>query len=184
MTPLAGLIMAVIAGWFVRGPRLAAAVVVVPFLAVAGAQTWRIAAGDGTSPPATVIGFPQAIGYWVVQAVFLALALGIAGELGFLRARRAVPRDAAGAGTRRAAIVAGILAVPTTVFVALYVAGSSPVRHHAASGSPPLQGFLGIVLCVVALATLSVPTVMARRSAARAERAGGEASVAATGRPL
>jgi hypothetical protein len=180
MTPLAGLIMAVVAGWFVRGPRLAAAIVVVPFLAVAGAQTWRIAAGDGTSPPGTVIGFPQAIGYWVIQAIFLALALGIAAELGFLRARRALPRDAA-AGAGRAVIVAGILAVPTAVFVGLYVAGSSPVRHHAASGSPPAQGFLGIALCIAVLAALSVLTVRARRSAARAERAGAGAGAAVAG---
>jgi hypothetical protein len=184
MTPLAGLIMAVVAGWFVRGPRLAAAAVVVPFLAVAGAQTWRIAVGDGTSPPGTVIGFPQAIGYWVIQAIFLALALGIAAELGFLRAHRALPRDAAAGAGRRAVIVSGILAIPTAVFVALYVAGSSPVRHHAASGSPPAQGFLGIILCVVAFAALSVLTFRARRAAARAERAAVGASKAVVGERL
>jgi hypothetical protein len=183
MTPLAGLIMAVVAGWFVRGPRLAAVTVVVPFLAVAGAQTWRIAAGDGTSPPGTVVGFPQAIGYWVIQAIFLALALGIAAELGFLRARRALPRDAAAGAGRRAVIVSGILAVPTAVFVALYVAGSSPVRHHAAGGSPPAQGFLGVILCLAVVAALSVLTLRARRSAARAKPAGaGTSAAAADGR--
>jgi hypothetical protein len=181
MTPLAGLIMAVVAGWFAAGPRLAAAIVVVPFLAVAGAQTWRIAAGDGTSPPDTVTGFPQATGYWVIQAIFLVLALGIAAELGFLRARRALPRDAAPVASRRAVIVSGVLAVPTAVFVALYVAGSSPVRHHAASGSPPAQGFLGIILCIAALAALTVLTVRARRSAARAEQAGAVAGAAPAG---
>lgn len=182
MTPLAGLIMAVIAGWFVRGPRLAVATVVVPFLAVLGAQTWRIAAGDGTSPPSTVIGFPQAIGYWVIQAIFLALALGIAAQLGILRARRALPRDAAAGAGRRAVVVSGILAAPTAVFVALYVLESSPVRHHAASGSPPAQGFLGIILCIAVFAALSVLTFRARRAAGRPDMAGAKASTAAAGR--
>jgi hypothetical protein len=172
MTPLAGLIVAIAAGWFVRGPLRAASIVVVPFLAVLGAQTWRIAAGDGTSPPGTVIGFPQAIGYWVIQAIFLTLALGIAAELAFLRARRALLRQPTAAGGRGAVIVSAILAVPTAVFVAVYVAGSAPARHHAASGSPPAQGFAGIILCLAVLAALSVLTLKARRSAARAERAG------------
>jgi hypothetical protein len=181
MTPLAGLIMAIIAGWFVRGPRQAAATVIAPFLAVLGAQTWRIAVGDGSSPPRTVIGLPQAIGYWVIQAIFLALALGIGAQLGFLRARRTAQRQAATGSSRRAVIVSVILAVPTAVFVGLYVAGSSPVPHHAASGSPPAQGFLGIILCVVAFAALSVLTVQARRSAARVEREGAEAGAAVAG---
>jgi len=91
MTPITGFIVAVIAGWIVRDGLRAAATVMVPFLAVLAAQTWIIAAGRAVSPPSTASRLPQAIGYWLVQAVFLALALGIAGQLGALRARRAAP---------------------------------------------------------------------------------------------
>jgi hypothetical protein len=179
MTPLAGLIIAVIAGWIVADPRRAAAAVIVPFLAVLGAQSARIAAGDGTSPPSTVISFPQAIGYWVIQAIFLALALGIAAELGALRGRGRPDATAAEAG-RRAVIVSGVLAVPAAVFVTFYLLESSPVLHHAASGSPPAQGFIGVALCIVTFGTLSVLIFRGRR--ATAELTGAAASTAATGR--
>lgn len=40
MTPLAGFVAAIIAGWIIRDPRRAAAAVIVPFAAVLAAQTW------------------------------------------------------------------------------------------------------------------------------------------------
>ncbi len=177
MTPLAGFIIAVVAGWIVRDPRRAAANVIVPFLAVLAAQSWRIAAGDGTSPPGTVTSFPHAAGYWVLQAIFLALALGIAAELGALRARRALHDPAARAG-RRAVIAAAVLAALTAVFDAVYVLASAPVRHHAAEGAPPVPGAAGMVLCIVTFAVLSVLTFRHRRAVARARAA---AAVPSTG---
>ena len=93
MTPIAGFVIAIIAGWIVRDPRRAAAAVVVPYLAVVAAQSWILASGRGASPPSTVTGWPGLIGYWAVQAVFLALAIGIAAELSTLRRRRMPPDD-------------------------------------------------------------------------------------------
>ena len=63
MTPLAGFIPAIIAGWLIRDPRRAAAAVVVPFLAVLAVQTWSIADGYGHSPPSTITSFP---GRWAI----------------------------------------------------------------------------------------------------------------------
>src|ERR1700735_2043921 len=77
MTPLAGFIAAILAGWIIREPRRAAAAVLVPFLAVLGVQTWSLAAGDGSNPPSTIHG----VSYWVVQVIILAFALGIATQL-------------------------------------------------------------------------------------------------------
>ncbi len=54
MTPLAGFIIALIAGWIARDARRAAVVVVVPYLAVVAGQTWAIYDGRGSSPPSTV----------------------------------------------------------------------------------------------------------------------------------
>jgi hypothetical protein len=89
MTPLAGLIAAIIAGWFVRDPRRAVVAVIPAFLAVLAIQTTGIALGDGHSPPSTVLSYPGALGYWLVQVIILAPALIIAAELGALRARPA-----------------------------------------------------------------------------------------------
>ena len=84
MTPLAGFIAAILAGWIIREPRRAAAAILVPFLAVLAVQTWTLAAGHGDNPPSTIHG----VSYWVVQLIILAVALGIATQLAIvLRAR-------------------------------------------------------------------------------------------------
>ncbi len=170
MTPLAGFVAAIIAGWIVRDPRRAAAAVVIPFLIVLAMQTWSIAAGDGVSPPSTVTPFSGAIGYYVFQAVFLGLAVGIAAELAALLRARKPASDRAGAG-RRMVLATALLAGLAVVFDAVWLLVSAPVRHHSASGAPPLQGLAGIGLCIVAFGVLSGLTIRERRAAARAKLA-------------
>jgi hypothetical protein len=164
MTPLAGFVAAIIAGWFVRDPRRAAGTVVIPFLIVLTMQTWGIAAGYGVSPPSTVTSFPGAIGYYVFQVIFLGLALGIAAELAALRRARKPEHDRDGAG-RRMALATALLAGVAIVFDAGWALESAPVAHHSANGSPPPQGLAGIGLCVVTFAVLSMLTVRNRRTA-------------------
>jgi hypothetical protein len=183
MTPITGFVIAIIAGLMVRSPRRAAAVVVVPYLAVAAAQSWMIASGRGISPPSTVTGWPDLIGYWLVQLIFFLLPLGIAAELAALRARRADP-DAVAAGMRRSLIRASAVEATLTVaFLIGYLLDSAPVQHHSADGSPPAQGFIGMVLC---LGTFVVLSVLAFRGRGRGSVAGttpaeASASAVATG---
>ncbi len=141
------------------------------------AQTWIIADGRAVSPPATVSQFPQAIGYWLVQAAFLALALGIAG---LLAARRAAGvRPGAGGARRRWAVTAAALAAATAVFTPLYLLTSHLVHHHAAQGAPPALGVAGMVLCVVTFAVLGAAALRRRRAAAKARSADAGTGVAA-----
>jgi hypothetical protein len=165
MTPIAGFVIAIIAGWIVRDPRRAAAAVVVPYLAVVAAQSWIIASGRGVSPPSTVTGWPGLIGYWVVQAVFLALSIGIAADLSTLRRRRMSPDDASAAAGHHLTLALGVLAALTAVFLVAYLLDSAPVAHHAADGTPPVQGFVGMLLCIVTFVALSVMTFRGRRHA-------------------
>jgi hypothetical protein len=183
MTPITGFVIAVIAGWIVRSPRRAAGIVVVPYLAVTAAQSWIIASGRGVSPPSTVTGWPGLIGYWLVQTVFLALSAGIAAELAALRARRAEP-GAGTAGTGRSLIRAfAIEATLTAAFLIGYLLDAAPVRNHSAEGSPPAQGFIGMVLCIGTFAVLGVLVLRGRGSGARAKPAeAGTGKVAAASR--
>jgi hypothetical protein len=167
MTPLAGFVIAVIAGWIARDARRAAGIVVVPYLAVVAAQTWAIYGGRGTSPPSTVWPLKQAISYYVVQAVILALALGVAAVLGAVRARRAASHDAAAGAGRRTAITAGASAVLTAAFITIALLATTPVRHHTAEGSPPWYGLLGMGALLVSLIVLSTLLLAGRRAAAR-----------------
>lgn len=163
MTPIDGFIVAVIAGWLVPQAGRAAVVVMVPWLAVLGVQSWQIAAGMGVSPPATVTQFPQLVGYWLLQALALGLALGIAGQLSRMRASGALFGLTAGDLARREATAFAITSTVSVAIVAAFLLDRSvfdpgSVIHHSAQGHPPLLGLLGMALSVagfVAVAAVS-----------------------------
>lgn len=174
MTPLAGLIAAIAAGWFVRGPRRAVVTVMPAFLAILAIQTAGIAAGDGTSPPSTVLSYPGALSYWLVQVIILAPVLVIAAELSALRAGAAgMDGGATGSGSR-AVIVASVLLLAAGVFDIIAALRAAPVPHHSANGSPPAYGVAGIGLLIVLFVVLSVLLLRRRRAARRQLRAGAQ----------
>ena len=181
MTPLAGFVAAIIAGWIIRDPRRAAITATVPFLIVMIVQTWAIHAGDGTSPPSTVYPISGAISYYVVQAILLGFTLGIATELAAVRRARMPADDGAEVG-HRTLLAAAPLAVLTAVTWAVWAVYATPVQHHSAQGSPPVYGLTGIGLMIVTLAVLSVLVIRDRRAAKRARLATGAAAVMASGR--
>jgi hypothetical protein len=165
MTPLAGFIIAAIAGWLTRSGRRAAAVLIVPFLAVTAVQTWGIAAGDGHSPPNTVWPIGPAISYYVVQALILALSLGVAVPLGAVRGRaHGYDLPAARRATVQAVLLTGGLAV---AFIVADILIAKPVAHHLADGSPPWYGLLGILLLLICDVALTVRFLLGRRAAGR-----------------
>lgn len=168
MTPIAGFIIAIATGWFVHDGRKAAAAVIVPWLGILALQSGLLAAGHGTSPPSTVNQWPQAIGYWAVQLVFLAFALAIAAMLGSLRRQQSLARGHARDTGRQAVLATIILGTATAAFALVAVLVSAPVRHHSATGSPPLIGFVGMALCVVAVVALGIVTIRRRRAAGQA----------------
>jgi hypothetical protein len=162
MTPLAGFVAAILAGWIIREPRRAAAAVLVPFLAVLAVQTWTLAAGHGDNPPSTIHG----VSYWVVQAIILAFALGIATQLAIvLRGRPSGPTAAGdGAAAQRATAV---LLVLTAAWVIGVVLTSKPVLHHNTSSPLPWYGVTGILACVASVLVLTVLHIHQRRAGAR-----------------
>jgi hypothetical protein len=167
MTPIAGFIIAAVAGWMVWDGRRAAGTVLVPWFGVLAVQTWLLASGRGVSPPSTVTKFPDLIGYWAVQAVFLAFPLGIASQLGALQARRHRGSEGITRAGRQAAVTSAILIAASAVLAGVAVSASSPRLHHSATGSPPWFGVVGMALCIVAFAALSMVTIRNRRAAAR-----------------
>jgi hypothetical protein len=171
MTPIAGFIIAVIAGLVVCRGRRAALVVAVPWLIVLVYQSWYIASGRAASPPSTVTDFRSAIGYWLVQVVIVAPALGIAAQLGEFASRG---RDFAPGGLARRSWIATGLGVAVSVIAILcgfvwfrQQGGTVYAGHHSADGSPPLIGALGILLSYLTCAGLGVATIRARHAAKR-----------------
>jgi hypothetical protein len=177
---MAGFIIAIAAGWLVHDARKAAATVIIPWLGVLAVDAWLLAAGHDDSPPSTVSQFPQAISFWAIQVVLLALLLGIAAMLGSLRARQDLSRGRAGNTRRQAAIATAILVPATAAFALVAVLASTPVLHHSATGSPSPVEVAGWGLSVVSFGALAVVTVRRRRAHDRLPEAG-TASVTAGG---
>jgi Na+/H+-dicarboxylate symporter len=160
MSVISGFVIAILAGWLVPDARRAALTAAIPWLVVVAAQTAGLALGYGNSPPSTVDKMPDLIGYWLVQVVFFSIAVGIAAELGALRAGRAEIG-------RRFPLVAVILTLVAVVFAGSDLLMGSP-RPHAETGSPPLYGVVGMVLSLLTVAVLTA--VLVRRRGRRTTR--------------
>ena len=176
MTPLAGFVAANLAGWIIREPRRAAAAVLVPFLAVLAVQTWTLAAGRQDNPPSTI----NAVSYWIVQAIILAVALGIATQLAIVRRARSTAGDGDGA-SRRALQATAVLLVLTAAFLTGVVLTSKPVPHHNTSSPLPWYGVVGILACVASLVVVSVLNIRQRRAGARQKLAAATPGTAVAG---
>ena len=164
MTPLAGFVAAILAGWIIREPRRAAAAILVPFLAVLAVQTWTLAAGRGDNPPSTIHG----VAYWVVQLIILAVTLGIATQLAIvLRAR---PSGQNAGASRRALQATAVLLVLTAAFVTGFVLDSKPVLHHNANSPLPWYGATGILACIASVIVLTVLRILQRRAGTRQQK--------------
>jgi Na+-driven multidrug efflux pump len=176
VTPLAGFVAAILAGWIIREPRRAAAAVLVPFLAVLAVQTWTLAAGRQDNPPSTI----NAVSYWIVQAIILAVALGIATQLAIVLRSRSTGGDDAGA-SRRALQATAVLLILTAAFLTGVVLTSKPVPHHNASSPLPWYGVVGILACVASVLVLTVLHIRLRRAGARQKLAAASPGTAVAG---
>jgi hypothetical protein len=168
MTGLVGIFLAVTAGWIVSSRRQLLIAIGVPFIAVLVVQTWGIAAGKGVSPPSTVTGWPQLIGYYVVQVIIFGLAFGAADQIRLRRVRRAdhgwTEADQVHQLRKALVINCGIAVVALLAFLAdhpLFDPGS--VTKHKASGSPPVLGVAGILASAVVFAGLGLMTLIRGR---------------------
>lgn len=180
MTPLAGFVLAIIAGWITRDARRAAAIIIIPFLAMTALQTYGLADGRGVSPPSTV--WPLngvSIPYYVVQLLIMAAVLGVGTLLGTVRAQRAAAGSDASDAGRRTAIAAIITAVLTAAYMVGAWLDSAPVAHHSSAGAPPAQGLIGMGVLILSLIALAAMTIAGRRRAAMASQPGAAVGVRA-----
>lgn len=121
-----------------------------PWLAVLGVQTWAIASGRAHSPASTT-GHP---GYWIVNAVTLALAVGVARQLAKRRRRSPVRNDQPAGHS----LPVGLGVLATTVISAglSAVYGLATRPAHPGHGSTPPVMLAGLLALVATLAALAV----------------------------
>jgi hypothetical protein len=156
MTPIIGLIVAIVTGFIAASRRGVLIGVIPPMLAATAAQSWYLGTGRGHNPAATTTDSPA---YWVVQLIIVALICGVAMGIYAIRARRArgrggrlVPlrRGPAGAMTGAATVAA------FGVTLALMFATDRPSHPGSGNGNIPVTGMAGIVIAILAMAAFGV----------------------------
>jgi peptidoglycan/LPS O-acetylase OafA/YrhL len=156
MTPIIGLLIAVVAGFVASSRREVLMGVIPPMLAVTAAQSWYLGSGRGHNPPATTTDSPA---YWVAQLVILALVGGVALGIYAIRARRVsrgggrlLPvRRGPGGWMLGTATVAAFAAT-----LALMFATDRPSHPGTGNGNLPVTGIIGIVIAILAIASFGV----------------------------
>lgn len=156
MTPLIGIVLAILAALLAPNVRGVVVSMLVLMVLATAVQTYDLDANWGSNPPSTV----HQLSYWIVQLIIISVMLGLALGAFRVRSRRAVRRGESlvrPAFSGQRGVVALIeTAVGTTV---VYFAGAfaaDKLRHHhgGGGGSIPWTGVLGIVIGAVTLVAL------------------------------
>jgi hypothetical protein len=168
MTPLIGLIIAIVAAQLAPNVRALLISVFALMLAATAVQSWDLGAGLGNNPPSTI----DEAAYWVVQAVIISVMLAVAYGFFVLRARRAKARGRSLArpafSGRRGVISTSLIGTGMTVVgvVGCLIASNFSDRGTS-SGNIPWTGVAGISIGLVVLTILGVALVRDRRTVAR-----------------
>jgi peptidoglycan/LPS O-acetylase OafA/YrhL len=154
MTPVIGLLVAVVVGLAAASRRGVLIGVIPPMLAVTAAQSWYLGTGRGHNGPTTTTDSPA---YWIVQLIILALISGVALGIYAFRARRAARRGTGLVPVRRAAagpmLAAGTVAALAGT-LALMFATDRPAHPATGTGNLPVTGVVGIAVAIVAITVL------------------------------
>lgn len=156
MTPIIGLLVAVVAGFVASSRRGVLIGVIPPMLAVTAAQSWYLGTGRGHNSPASTT---DSVPYWIVQLIILALICGVALGIYAIRARRVSRRGGSlipaprgpGGSMLAAATVAGFAGT-----LALMFATDRPSHPASGNGNLPVTGVVGIVVAILAIAVFGV----------------------------
>jgi peptidoglycan/LPS O-acetylase OafA/YrhL len=156
MTPIIGLLIAVVAGFMASSRRGVLIGVIPPMLAVTAGQSWYLGSGRGHNPPATTTDSPA---YWIVQLVTLALICGVAVGIYAIRARRVSRRDGTLVSVRRGSggpMLATATVAAFAATLALMFATDRPSHPGSGNGNLPVTGIVGLVVAILALAVFGV----------------------------
>jgi hypothetical protein len=163
MTPIIGLLVAVVVGFAASSRREVLIGVIPPVLAATAAQSWYLGSGRGHNSPATTTDDPA---YWVVQLIIVALISGVAIGIFAVRARRVSRRGGRLVPVRREAgswMVAAATVAAFSGTLALMFATDRPGHPGSGNGNLPVTGVVGIVIAILAVAVFGLLWLRSRR---------------------
>ncbi|HEY5051197.1 MAG TPA: hypothetical protein VII50_09865 [Acidothermaceae bacterium] len=157
MTPLIGLVIAVIAGLLAPSVRGLMLSVLAAMLAATAVQSWDLGAGFGSNPPSTI----ASVSYWIVQVIIISIICAVAYGIYRLRARRGIRGGRSMvrpqfSGQRGAKVVAWSVSATTAVMVAgCLLVGHFKTHRGQGAGHIPWTGVLGIGIGIVAVVVIA-----------------------------
>jgi hypothetical protein len=166
MTPILGLIIAIIAARLAPNTRALLTAVLALMVAATAVQTWDLGEGLGSNPPSTI----QEASYWVAQAVIISITLVIAYGCFALRRRRADKRGTSlrrrNFTGRRGVISTSLLGTLMTVvgIAGCLIAGAVRTHNGTGSGDIPWTGAFGITAGLLLLAGLAAAFIRDSRT--------------------
>lgn len=158
MTPLVGIVIAVITALLAPNRRGLVISVLTLMAAATAVQSWDLGSGRGSNPPDTI----DHVSYWVVQAIIITIITAVALGIYRLRVRRAarsgrpLARPATSGRRGISLLAAGTLAMTALLVAAEIVVSHLTTNHGHGAGRIPWTGVLGIVVGVLAIAGLAV----------------------------
>jgi hypothetical protein len=171
MTPILGLVIAVIAGRLAPNLRALLLAVVALLVAATAVQTWDLGEGLGKNPPSTI----REASYWVVQVIVLAITLAVAYGCFALRRRKADRRGASllrpNFTGRKGVLTTSLLGTLMVVVGIAFclIAGAMRTRTGTGSGDIPWTGVAGITVAVLLLLALAIAFLRDNRGMRSAE---------------
>jgi hypothetical protein len=153
MSPIIGLLIAILAGLLAPRPRTAAAIVVAPMLGATAAQSWYLGTGRGHNPASTTTGSPA---YWVVQVLIIVAIGAVAAGICWVRRRRSTLERVLPGGALGAVLLAlaTVAAFATTLGYAFVT--DRPKHPGTGNGNPPIGGTISIFVGAAVLIGLAV----------------------------
>jgi hypothetical protein len=153
MSPVVGLLIAVIAGWLASRPRAVVALVVPPMLGATAAQSWFLGTGRGDNPPSTTTKSP---GYWLVQALIIVAICGVAAAVCWMWQRWSTVERVEMSGWPRVAFLAAETVAAFAVTLGAMFIIERPSHPGSGSGQIPITGAIAVVVGLVVIAAVVV----------------------------
>jgi Na+/proline symporter len=160
MSPIIGILVAIIAGLVAPRPRSAIAIVVPPMLGATAAQSWYLGTGRGHNPPATTTDSPA---YWIVQALIITAICGVAAAICWVRVRRSPVARELPAGPRRTGLIAVATVAAFAATLGYAFVTDRPKHPGSGNGNIPVAGAIAVVIGVLVLVALGVVWVRGSR---------------------
>jgi hypothetical protein len=153
MSPIIGILIAIIAGLVAPRPRSVVPVVVPAMLGATAAQSWYLGTGRGNNPASTTTNSPA---YWVVQVLIITAVCGVAAAICRVSVRRFNVERVLPTGRRQVGLLAVSAFASFAATLGFAFVTDRPKHPGRGSGNIPVGGAVAVVVGVGVLVFLSV----------------------------